>query len=228
MERLQIGKLFAHTGKFYRLSRNGFYRKRRTASCVTVKLCENNARNVKLLIKALRNVYRVLTCHSVNREKNFGRFNRGFDVFKLLHKLFVNMESACRIYNNNVICILRRVLQRLFRDKHRVGAFVDGKNGNTELFAHNFKLFFRRRTVNVRRNENGALALFFQKSADFRAGSGFSCALQAHHHNNGDFARKIKFRGFFSHKSAKLVVYNFYNLLSRREAFENVLSERLF
>jgi hypothetical protein len=72
--------------------------------------CHYNTCDVKQVIKGFCDINRILSCHSINNEKNFGRVNTVFDVDKLCHKLLVNMQTACGIYNNHVIAVLFSML----------------------------------------------------------------------------------------------------------------------
>ena len=105
MEGLYSIKLLTRTDKLYRLTRNVLYRECRTASGVTVKLCENYARDIEHTVEGFGNVDRVLTYHRIYREKYLG----GSDLFlysaKLIHKLLVDMKASRRVDKDHIVAL---------------------------------------------------------------------------------------------------------------------------
>ena len=225
MENFNIVKLFACTCKFNRSACNSLYRKCRTASSVTVKLCENNTRNVKKLVKALRNINCVLTCHRVDNKQNFVWFNFFFDVFKLIHKSLINMKSACGIKNNNIVAVVLCTLDCLFCNLNGI-CFSHFKNRNACLFTYNLQLVDSGGTIYVTGGKQRISALLFQHFCKLCRVGCFTRTLKtAHHDDCRRLRRKLNSCVLTAHKACKLLVNNLNNHLCRSKTLHNILTD---
>ena len=120
MELLKVVCLLTDTCKLYRLACNRENRQSRAASCIAVQRCKDNACNVKHTVERFCNVYSVLTGHRVNNEQYLIRLNLSLYILKLVHQVFIYMQTACGIKDNNVKTVVLCVFYRLFRYLHGI------------------------------------------------------------------------------------------------------------
>ncbi len=61
---------------------------------IAIELCKYNAVDIKLLVEPFRDVYGLLSCHSVGYEKNFMGLDRFDDLHELGHQFFIDLQPA--------------------------------------------------------------------------------------------------------------------------------------
>ena len=82
------------------------------------------------------------------RDRYLARLDLITDVFKLLHELLVNVQSACRIEEHKVVAVLFGMLYRRLCN-------IDGvrrshlEHGDIQLLADGFELLYGRRAVDL-------------------------------------------------------------------------------
>ena len=154
--------------------------------------------------------------------------NFGLDVLKLLHQLFINMQSTSGIEDNDIISVVLRMLDRILCDLH----WTDGshlKHRSVYLLTDNFQLFNRCRTINVTGNQQRTFALLAEHLCQFCRVGGFTGTLQtAHHDDSWNLRRKIDSAVSGTHQLGQFISYNLDYLLSRCQAGKNFLTNCLF
>ena len=222
MEHVKVAQFFTRTDKLDRLTGNCPCGKSRTATGVTVKLCENQAVDSERFVERGCHIDGVLTGHGVNDKQDFVGLYLSFDIFQLVHKLFVNMQTAGGIQKNIVMSVILCERHGASCDLNRID-LTHFENGYTRLFTDDLKLLDRRRTVNVAGNKQGSVSLIFKHESKLCTVGGFTGALQAAHHDDG---RRMVGDGescFRSaHKGNQFFVDDFDNHLRRRQAFHNL------
>ena len=102
-------------------------------------------------------------------------------------------------------------------------AFVEfGLNG----FCDNFELLAGGGTIDVDRDEHGAVTTLFEPGGELAAGGGFAGALQAGHENDGGRLRgKFEAGGVFAEEGDQLVANDLDDLLGGRERGEDLSAD---
>ena len=181
------------------------------------------------LVKGLCDRYGVLTGHCVHHKDDLGGLDRCFDVFQLVHQLFVDVQAACGIEENKVVAVFAGEVNAVLCDFDRV-ALTLVEYGDVKLLADYLQLFDCGRTVNVAGNEQRtSLLLFAEQSGELCAVCRFAGALQTCHHDDGRRVRRYgKTGGLAAEQGNQFLVYDFNDLLRGRQAFEDLGVRRLF
>ncbi len=103
------------------------------------------------------------------------------DVLELIHKLLINVQTACRIKYHHVIAVFRGVLYRLPCNDHRV-YLTHFKDLYPCLFAYYLQLIDSRRTVHVTGSKQWTLPLILEVLRQLCSMGGLTGALETHHH----------------------------------------------
>ena len=142
------------------------------------------------------------------------------DLDELIHHVLVDVEPSGRIQDDHVEAVLRRVLQRRLRDVHRLVPGAHAEHGNALLVSIDLKLLDGRRPVDVAGRKERFLPLGLKLSCQLGGGRGLTCTLETCHHDDGDLPAglQLDFRGLGAHQIHELLVYDFYDHLSRRQA----------
>ena len=193
VERFQAIQLFAGADELYGLAGNVFYRKRGAAAGVAVHFGKDDAGDIQQVVKAFRHVYGVLARHRVDDKQYFGRIDGAFYTAKLFHKLFVDVQSAGRVDNNNIVAVFYGVFNSEFGGFNRIrGAAFEHRNAY--LLAHDLQLFYGRGAVDIAGDEQRIAPLLAEHPRQFGGVGGFTRALKtAHKDNCGRFGRNVYF-----------------------------------
>ena len=96
--------------------------------------------------------------------------NRGFDVFQLIHELFINMQSPGCIDED-------RIAQRhwpfdgLLGNRHRGDLTAHGKDWHVQFLSNDFELGNGSGTINVTSNHERLLSIFAEVIGQLSDGS---------------------------------------------------------
>lgn len=115
---------------------------------------------------------------------------RFFDLLKLCHHVFVNMQTPGCIENHEIIVILRRMFHRCFRNIRRLCLISHGENFHSLFFTVDLQLFDRCRTIYVAGNEKRFLAFQLELSCQLRCCGRLTGSLQTAGYNLGDGSSK--------------------------------------
>ena len=138
------------------------------------------------------------------------------------------MKSAGSIHDNGVIAVLFGVFDGFRRNSDGI-ALTFFKHVRAGFFADDFKLVYRRGTIDVASGKQWFFALFFEMNGKFSAKRGLTRALKsAHHYDRGRLRTDDEFAVRRPHKFGQLFVYDFYDLLRRAEALQNFLPDCFF
>ena len=77
-------------------------RERRAAARVAIHFGQDDASDAEPLVELIRRLHRVLTGHGVGDKQDFGRVQRFLQLMQFLHQLFVNVQAAGGIDQQNV------------------------------------------------------------------------------------------------------------------------------
>ena len=224
MERLDHVKLFAYADELDGLAGSSSDRQRCTASCVTIQLGEHNAGYAQCLVKGGGCVNSVLTGHGVDNQHNFSGVHLSLDGLQLVHKSFVNVETACGIQQDYVIAVRVGMLDGCLGNFNGIG-LSHLENGDAQLSTDGFQLRDCSGTVNVTSYQQRSLALLFQVACQLCAVGGFTCTLQTNQHNNaGELGSDVDLLVFLAHESGKLFVDDLDDHLSRRQSLKHFLA----
>ena len=228
MENLQVVQLFAGTRKLDRLAGDRSDRERRTSAGVAVELGKDDAVDAERLVEFFSYIDRVLTGHRVDDEQDLVRVNFIFDILQLLHQLFVDVQAAGGVEDNDVVAVVFGMLDRVFGDLHR----ADGshlKDGGVHLCADHLQLLNRGRTVDVAGDQQRAASLLAEHFGKLCRVGGLTGTLQTAHHDDGwDLGRKVDAAVGGTHQLGQLVAHDLDDLLRRGQAGEDLLADSLF
>ena len=228
IKRLYIRHFLTRSDKLYRLARNFFYAQRGAASGIAVHLSENNARQLHLLVESLRRIDRVLTCHCVYDQQNLVGLRLFSQLYKLRHHVLVDVQSACRIYDYDVValvlCVLLRRLEYLF------GLILPHFKGiHARRAGYDYQLLYRRRSIYVARHKQRLFSFFLQVCAQLAAHSRLARSLQARHqYYRRRFRRYFQIAPLTSQKRNHLVAHYLNYLLTRSETLQNLRAHGFF
>ncbi|MFQ3587657.1 MAG: hypothetical protein SNJ76_08345, partial [Fimbriimonadaceae bacterium] len=160
--------------------------------------------------------------------RTFGRSNRLVDRFELVHQRFVDLETARRVHDQNVVHQVTAPVQRLAGDLGRGSAVRLGEYGDPDLLAEDLELFDRGRPLDVAGRQHRLFALLLQQLRELGAGGRLSRTLKAAKQNDG---RRVRvpaepFR-LSPEELDQLVADDFDDGLVRAQTGEQLLADRL-
>jgi len=97
MEHFEGVELLAHTTKQDRRARDGPHRQCGTAACIAIEFGQDQSGNLELVVKALRDVDRVLTGHCVGHQYGVMRIAGDLQPHQLFHQFVVDLQTASGI-----------------------------------------------------------------------------------------------------------------------------------
>ena len=157
------------------------------------------------------------------------RLDGCLDIFQLLHKLLVNVQTARRVDKQHVVAMPARMFICRLRNGDRV-ALALLKHRNVELAADDLELVNGGRAIDVAGHQQRPAALtLFKIPCQLGDVRRFTRALQADKHD--DRRRRVGHANAAlpaAHQGTQLVVDDFDDLLRRRQAFQNILAHCLF
>ena len=225
MEYFQVVQFFAHTHKLNGLAGNCPNGQRRTASGVTVQLGEDHTANGQQIVKGLCHVDGFLTGHRVNHQENLMGVYLFVDALQLVHQGFVNLQPAGGINDNDVMTVVFRITNGILTNLYRI-VLALLKHRHTCLRTHNLQLLDRSRTVNITGNQHRAVSLPFVELCQLCGMGGFTCTLQATHHNNGwRLCGKLDTLLLAAHEIGQLLVYDLNDHLTGGKACHYVRTD---
>ena len=157
---LQIREFFSNTYIEYRLTCNGTYGKSRTASGVTVKLCKYYSGDIKLCIESLGYIYGILTCHGIHYQDDVINIYIVLNLNKLVHHIFIYMQTSCSINEYNIVAILFGILYGLFCNLYRLMIRSHLKDRHIHLLTVSFQLLYSGRPVDITTYKKWRIAFF--------------------------------------------------------------------
>ena len=171
---------------------------------------------------------RILTGHGVNHKQGFNRVNRRMDLFDLVHHRFVNVQTTSGIHQQHVVEFQFGFFQRRVNDIYRLLTNIRREEINAHLLCQRLKLFDCRRAINVGRNhQHFLLVLLAQELTEFTNAGCFTGTLQARHqHDRRRLRRQVQGLVLFAHRRNQFVTDDFDELLPRRQALINFMTNR--
>ena len=219
-------QLLAYAGEFYGLARHRRDRERRAAARVAVQLRQHDARDVQRLVEGGGRVHRVLARHRVHDQHDLRRLRRGLDVLELVHELFVYVQAARRVEEDEVAAELLRVGYAGLGYLHGV-ALAHLEDGDAQLLAHGLQLLYGRRAVHVAGHEQRALALLFHERRQLCAVRRLARALQADEHADARALRgDVELAVLAAHECTELLVDYLHDHLRRGQALHDLRALR--
>src|SRR6185295_10717029 len=103
IKRLDRIVAFAYADELNRLAGDFLDRKRRASPAVAFHLAQDHARQPDLIVKLLRGSHGVLSGHRVGDKQNLRRHCLRFDLFKLDHQLFVDVQASGSVDEQGVV-----------------------------------------------------------------------------------------------------------------------------
>ena len=149
------------------------------------------------------------------------------DVAELLHELLIDLQAARRIDDDDIAGMRLRIINRVLRDRHCIRTLLHREHGDVELLAEDLQLRDGRRAVDVRRDEQRALALLLEREAELASRRRLAGALQADHHDDRRRLRThVDAALRAAHELRELLVDDLDDDLCRRQRLEDVLANR--
>src|SRR4030095_3521374 len=218
---------FPQADEFYGRAADFADGKRRAAACVAVKFGEDDAGEPEALVKCTGGANSVLTDHGVSDEENLARLQFLLEMAELIHQVVVNMKAAGSVDQAGCAAGEFRFPDGSTNDFER----LVGSRAGPEICADGFgdlrELFARRGTIDVGRDDNGAVAMLRQPFCKLAGGGGLTGTLQADNHPDRRRAGGEKRLGMFAEQSSELVTNDLNDLLIGRKLQHDFAAERL-
>src|SRR5215213_9005726 len=177
--------LLADADELHGLTRHLLDGERGAAAGVAVHLRQDDARDAYAAVELFRRAHRVLTRHRVRDEENLGGARLRLNLYKLLHQLFVDVESARGVYEERVVAGLLRVLESLARQFDRVVRLGLLEYGLPRRLGDDRELLARGGAVNVRGDQKRLALLVLREPHRYLARRGrLARPLQADDHHD--------------------------------------------
>ena len=202
------------------------------AAGVAVHLGEHHAGERELLVELVGGADGVLSGHGVGDEEDLLRVEDLLQRLHFVHQLLVDVQTAGSVNDEYVAAVADGVAAGFFHqalDGGGVGlayfSFVemrlDGVGDDLELLA-------RGGTIDVNRNQHGAMSALLEPVREFSRGGGLTGALQTRHENDGRRLRgELELGGVFAEDGDEFVANDLDDLLGGRERGHDFLAEGL-
>ncbi len=182
---------------------NAAYGKSGSATCVAVKFGEHHA------VECLGGINCILTCHGIDNEQDFAGVHSFFDGFDLVHHLFVDGQTACRIDYYKVVVVAAGVFKSAAGYTYGIFDILFCINLHADGISKYFQLVDSGRAVYVAGNKQRPHSLFtFQLLRQLSGECGFTGTLQSGHKDYGRFPCKVQGSDVAAHKLGKLIMDN--------------------
>ena len=112
-------ELLAGSEELDRCARHFAHGERCAAARVAVEFREDDAVDRKTIVKSLRAAHGVLSGHRIDDEQNLVRLHGHAHALEFLHKLVVDVQTACRVENHDIEAFRARLLHRAATDANR-------------------------------------------------------------------------------------------------------------
>ena len=225
MEVLELVELLSDGDELHRTPRDSPNGERRASARVAVELREHDAVEGDALLESERDVHRLLTRHRVEHEEHVRRLRRPRNPLELGHELVVDVQSTRGVEDHDVQAVRASRVEPLRRGRDGIGA-VEGEHGQLDLPAELLELVDGRRALEVAGDEPWPLRLASEQEPELRGCRRLPRALQAGEEDHGGRAAESEPRVARAHERGELLVDDLHHLLPRREAPQDVLSER--
>ena len=227
MEGLKSLQLLTHADELDGHAGHCLDRQSRTAAGIAVQLGHDHAVQTQTLIEGLSHVHGLLTGHGIYYQQDLMGLHIALDIPQLLHELFINLQAACRIDDDDIIGMALGIRQSLFGDSHGICALGHGENRQPQLLTHHLQLLDSSRAVDICCHQQGTLALFLQGQAQLAGRSGLAGALQTHHHDDSRrIGAHVDAALGAAHEVGKFLINNLHHYLGRGEGLQDILAHR--
>ena len=160
----------------------------RAAACVAVHLGEDDAGEGEEGVEGAGGGDRVLAGHGVGDEEDFGGVEELLERGHLVHERGVDLVAAGGVDDEDVAAEAGGLALRFASETEDVGGIVRGGGVERALvelggdgFGDDAELLARGGTIDVDRDEHGAMARLLEPCGELGGGGGFAAALQAGH-----------------------------------------------
>src|SRR5438874_2513828 len=226
VEVLELVDLLADRDELDRPAGDGLDRERGTAARVAVELRQDHAVKGDALLEGERDVDGFLAGHRVEHEQHIGRLRRVANALKLLHQLLVHVQAARRVEDDRVRTVRGKPLDTVAHDADGIGTVL-AVHRHLDLAAKLLELVDRGGSLEVRRGERRCPSFLAQPQCELGRGGGLAGALQA---GEQDHRRRApgedQLRAACAHQLRQLLVHGLHDLLARRDALQDLLTER--
>ncbi|MNZ69798.1 hypothetical protein D3C78_881120 [compost metagenome] len=228
VEGLESLGFLTHTDELDRLAGDGTYRKRGTATGITVDLGQHHAGQRQGFTEGLGGIGGVLAGHGIDHEQGFNRLDRGMQRLDFVHHVGVDVQTAGGVDNDHVDELELGLANRRFGNGHRLLADIGREEGHANVVGQRFQLLDRSRAVDVGRNHHHALLLaLLEEARQLTGGGGLARALQTghqHHGRRGGIEREV-FVGR-THQAFQLGLDDLHERLARGQAARHLGADR--
>ena len=156
------------------------------------------------------------------------RLYRSLDVAQLLHERFINLQAACRIDDDDIICMRCRVCDRSTRNGNSI-LLPLREHRHIDLSANNLKLLDRSGPIDIISHKERALALFLQHESKLAGRGRLSRSLKTRKHDDGRRIRTdVETALRPPHQCGEFLVDDLNDRLCSGEGIKHILSDRAF
>ena len=153
------------------------------------------------------------------------RLYRSLDVAQFLHERFINLQAACRIDDDDIICMRCRVCDRSTRNGNSI-LLPLREHRHIDLSANNLKLLDRSGPIDIISHKERALALFLQHESKLAGRGRLSRSLKTRKHDDGRRIRTdVETALRPTHQRGEFLIDDLDNGLCRRERIEHLLPD---
>ena len=227
MEHLERLDFFARAGELHRPPGHLAQRKRRAAARVAVELGEDEPGDPDRAVEFLRHAHRLLPGRRVAHEQAFVRPDNFFHPPQLVDEALVEVLPPGRVVNFHVAAL--RLGPRHPVAHRAQDVFLSGlgpENRHVDLRGKGRELLDGGGALQVARDQHRRASALFEERGQLRAGGRLARAVEPHHEDARLRAERQRL-GVAAEQRRQLVVENFDDLLTGRDAAQHFLAERL-
>ena len=225
VEVLELVELLADRGELDRPARDLLDGERGSPASVAVELRHDDAVEGDALLERARDVDGFLARHGVEHEQDVQRLRRLRDPLELGHELLVDVQAAGGVEDHDVEAVPASGVDSALGGCDRV-VRVERIDGNLDLPPELLELIDRGRSLEVACDESRALPLTAQEECELGGGCRLSRALEPREEYDRGRLPEREPGVARAHERRQLLVHHLHDLLSRREALQDVLPER--
>ena len=138
MEQLQRVVLFSGTHELHGLPGDLLDRQGRAAARIAVHFRQDEAVEAKLLVELLSAFHGVLPEHGVCNEQDLVGVQNVFEFVELLHQSFVDVETARRIDDHDIVSRVARFAHSILRELKRFVVGIAFPQLHADIFCDDF------------------------------------------------------------------------------------------
>ena len=172
--------------------------------------------------------HRILTDHGVGDEEHFAGRKLALEQRELVHQFVVDVQAAGSVHKDDVAGGELGFAHGAANDFERLIGARAGPEREASGLGHLGELLARRGAIDVRGDDDGAVAVLHEPFGELAGRGGLAGTLQANQEPNRRRTRSEKRLGVLAEESQKLVADDFDDLLIGRELEQDFAAKGFF